>query len=89
MARFTGPTSASSSKLEDQSDDCAAPHDENSGEKQSGMLADGRWLKALNRHVSRSIIGSHVLNALVSFVGEAVANGDIVFAVDLDSELLG
>ena len=36
MARFTGPTSASSSKSEDQSGDCAAPHGENSGEQQPG-----------------------------------------------------
>lgn len=87
MARFTGPTSAGSSKSEDQSDDCAAPHGENSGEKQPGMLAGGRRLKALNRRVPRSIIGSHVLNALVPFAVEA--DGDTVFAVDLDSELLG
>lgn len=51
-----------------------------------GMLVGG-WLKALNRRVTRPIIGSHVLNALVPFAVEA--DGDIVFAVDLDSEHLG
>lgn len=52
-----------------------------------GMIASGWRLKALNRCVTRPIIGSHVLNALVPFAVEA--DGDIVFAVDLDSELLG